>query len=58
MVSKQNNPYNICVNFGHYVMELPNNTKSLDAPLGLMQQLQTTYTDPVTLPTRNIGISQ
>jgi hypothetical protein len=39
-------------------MEHPNNTKSFDAPLESIQQLQATYTDPATLPTRNTGISQ
>jgi hypothetical protein len=57
MVSKQTTVYQtlllLCINFGHYVMEHPNNTKSLDAPMESIQQPQTIYTDPATSPIRN-----
>jgi len=53
-----NNPHNIYINFDHYVMEHPNNTKSCYAPIESIQQLQITFTDPATLAQRNKGISQ
>jgi len=51
------NPHSIYINFGHYVMEHPNNTKSHIAPMESIQQLQTTFTDPATSARRNAGIS-